>query len=87
MVITTKQHIKNCPEWWLESPRSNIFDLFDPHNLAKKGVWQQMAITMKSEIKNCVGIHDPMPKTLSDDPKTAIFRVFVIFLTEAGEGP
>ena len=64
-----------------------FFHIFDPHNLAKTGVWQKNVITMKSGIKNCVGIHDPMPKSSSDDPKTAIFHFFHIFLTEAGEGP
>ena len=63
------------------------FDFFDPHNLAKTWVWQKMAITMKSGIKNCVGIHDPMPKSSSDDPQTAIFHFLLCFLTEAGEGP
>ena len=46
-----------------------------------------MVMTMKTAIKNCVEIHDPMPKSMSDDPKTAIFHFFVIFLTEAGQGP
>ena len=46
-----------------------------------------MVITMKTAIKNCVEIHDPKLKSSSDDPKTAIFHVFVIFLTEAREGP
>ena len=46
-----------------------------------------MVITMKTAIKNCVEIHDPKLKSSSDDPKTAIFHFFVIFLTEAGEGP
>ena len=55
--------------------------------LAKTRVWQKMVMTMKTAIKNCVEIHDPMPKSMSDDPKTAIFHVFVIFLTEAGQGP
>ena len=32
-----------------------------------------MVINMKSGIKNCVGIHDPMPKSSSDDPQTTIF--------------
>ena len=61
-----------------------FFDLFF---LAKTRVWQKMVITMKKAMKNCVEIHDPMPKIMSDDPKTAIFYVFVIFLTEAGQGP
>ena len=55
--------------------------------LAKTRVWQKMVITMKTGMKNCVGIHDPMPKSSSDDPRTAIFYFFVIVLTEAGEGP
>ena len=46
-----------------------------------------MVITMKTAIKNCVEIHDPMPKNMSDDRKTAIFHVLAIFLTEAGQGP
>ena len=46
-----------------------------------------MVITMKTAIKNCVEIHDPKLKSSSDDPKTAIFHVFVIFLTEPGQGP
>ena len=54
---------------------------FDPHNLAKTRVWQNMVMTMKTAIKNCVGIHDPKLKNMSDDPKTAIFHVFVIFLS------
>ena len=60
---------------------------YDPHNLAKTGVWQKNDITMITAIKNCVGVHDPMSTSLSDEPKTAIFHVFIIFLTEAGEGP
>ena len=59
--------------------------IFDPHNLAKTGVWQKMVITMKSGTKNCVGIHDPMPKSSSDDPKTGIFHLLFILLTKAGE--
>ena len=61
--------------------------IFDLHNLAKTWVLQKNVITMKTAIKNCVGIHDPMPKSSSDDPKTAIFCFFVIFFIEAGEGP
>ena len=68
--------------------KKNIFlFFFDPHNLAKTVVWQKMVIAMKSGIKNCVEIHDPMLKSSSDDPKTAIFHFFIIFLTEAREGP
>ena len=55
--------------------------------LAKTRVWQKMVMTMKTAIKNCVEIHDPKLKSSSDDPKTAIFHFFVIFLTEAGQGP
>ena len=55
--------------------------------LAKTRVWQKMVMTMKTAIKNCVEIHNPKPKNMSDDPKTAIFHVFIIFLTEAGQGP
>ena len=46
-----------------------------------------MVIAMKTAIKNCVEIHDPKLKNMSDDPKTAMFHVFTIFLTEAGRGP
>ena len=59
----------------------------EPHNLAKTGVWQKTVIATKSGVKNCLEIHDPMPKSSSDDPKTAVFLFFVIFLIEAGEGP
>ena len=55
--------------------------------LAKTRVWQKMVMTMKTAIKNCVEIHDPKLKNMSDDLQTAIFRVFVMFLTEAGQGP
>ena len=53
-----------------------FFDLFF---LAKTRVWQKMVITMKTAIKNCVEIHDPMPKSMSDDPKTAIFHFLSFF--------
>ena len=66
---------------------NDFFDFFDPHNLTKTWVWQKMVLTMKTAIKNCVEIHDPKLKSSSDDPKTTIFHVFVIFLTEAGQGP
>ena len=59
----------------------HLFDLFDSHNLAKTGVWQKNVITMKLGVKNCVGIHDPMPKSSSEDTKTAIFHFF-----ERGQG-
>ena len=65
----------------------DFYDFFWPFFLAKTRVWQKNVITMKTAIKNCVEIHDPMPKNMSDDPKTAIFHFFVIFLTEAGQGP
>ena len=59
---------------------------FWPFFLSKnKGLAKNM--TMKTAIKNCVEIHDPKLKNMSDDPKTAIFHFFVIFLTEAGQGP
>ena len=66
-------HLKNM------QPNKKMFCFFDPHNLAKTGVWQKMVITMKSGMKNCVEIHDPMPKSSSDDPKTAIFLYFLSF--------
>ena len=62
-------------------------DFFGLFFLAKTRVWQKMVITMKTAIKNCVEIHDPKLKSMSDDPKTAIFHFFVIFLTKAGQGP
>ena len=65
----------------------DFYDFFGLFFLAKTRVWQKMVMTMKTAIKNCVEIHDPKLKSSSDDPKTAIFHVFVIFLTEAGQGP
>ena len=61
--------------------------LFGLFFFAKTRVWQKMVITMKTAIKNCVEIHDPKLKSMSDDPQTAIFLCFSHFLTEAGEGP
>ena len=68
--------------------KNKDFDYFFlPFFIAKTRVWQKMVMTMKTAIKNCVEIHNPKPKNMSDDPKTAICHVFIIFLTEAGQGP
>ena len=60
---------------------------FDPHNLAKTGVWRKNVLTTKSGIKSYVEIRTRIVKSSSDDPKTAIFYLFDVFLTEPGEGP
>ena len=44
----------------------------------KHGVGKKHVITMKISNTNCVEIHGPMPKSSSDDPKTAIF-IFLLF--------
>ena len=51
------------------------------------GFGKQTVITIGSGVKNCVEIHDPWLKSSTDDPKTAIFHLFVFFLTEPGQGP
>ena len=43
-------------------------------------------ITRKSGTKNCVGIHDPMPKSSSDDPKQPFFIFFWFFWPRPGKG-
>ena len=60
---------------------------FDPHNLAKTWVWQKNVMTTKSGVKKYVEIRIRIVKSSSDDPKTAIFYFFDVFLTEPGEGP
>ena len=57
----------------------DFYDFFWLFFLAKTRVWQKMVMTMKTAIKNCVEIHDPKPKNMSDDPNIAIFHVFIIF--------
>ena len=59
----------------------------DPFFLANSWVWQKTVMTIGSGVKNYVEIRIRKLKSSTDDPKTAIFHFFDIFLTEPGEGP
>ena len=55
-------------------------DFFDPHNLAKTGVWQKTVITTRSGVKKYAGWCTRIPKSSSDDPFFALFHFLGIFL-------
>ena len=52
---------------------------FDPHNLAKTWVWQKSVMTRRWGLKNYVEIRIRIVKSPSDQPKTAIFNLFLDF--------
>ena len=56
--------------------RTHVFfcTFFDPHNLAKTGVWQTTVMTTRSGVTNYVEIRIRIVKSSSDDPKTTIFH-------------
>ena len=62
-------------------------NIFDPLFLAKTGVLQKTVIANGSGVKKYAEWCIRIPKSSTDDPKTAISYLFDDFLTEAGEGP